>query len=165
MSLYPKNKILGLLVTLILITFSSCTDESSMPDDALIEAGQSLAGVSISDTFGDVKEVHGEGTQNQFTINQTTMYSIDYPSKGLTFFSEFLSDTDGFSNEYKIFQVTCYNPYDGLTSFGIGINSTSMDVIAAYGEPDNIQDEIYEYFEGIEFVIENDQVVEINVFE
>jgi len=101
--------------------------------------GQGFGSIRIGELGSTVQEALGEDYQpfiNTGTSGNAT-YNYYYDAGGVDIrFGQYEGGLD--INTLPIESINFFGNFDGMTEEGIGLGSTRADVIAAYGEPDEI---------------------------
>lgn len=105
---------------------------------APIVAGQTAAGINVGDDFKVVKDLYGMPDSTGFTT-EGYVYAIYTGGYGTWKLSLYLEDKD--KNEAlgdfdTVVSISVRGPYQGKTPKGVGIGSSSNDVIKEFGSPE-----------------------------
>lgn len=113
------------------------------------------------DTYKKILDTYGEHDWRAYDDNDFT-HSIGYSWVGLQF--DFYSEQLVLYDNTPCTGIVMEPPYDGLTEMEIGIGSTRAEVIAAYEDPQIIEngEEIYDI--GVAFTYESGVVKTIRIF-
>lgn len=125
------------------ICFSSCGDDASGDSDVLqyiVSPGQGINNLKIGDLGSKVVDELGAGYQPVVNVGGSGNATYNYfnNSKGIdvVFGQHGSGDLNIDTLPIKSFYLS--DDFDGMTQEGIKIGSTMTEVVAAYGEPDEI---------------------------
>lgn len=151
----------NLALLFLLLGFLSCSDETEEPTptptlNSEIKPGIGIGDLTFSSTGNDVLEIYGDVEDLTIVNDQFVLWYYD---RGLGFQVEEI-DLGGLTLQEAFdmrFELVDYSksiiamvilpPYDGKTSSGIKLGSPRADVVAVYGEPDNISSFAEDYDE------------------
>lgn len=156
---------------LFAIGFSSCGDDSSDGPDAselTIVPGQGIANLKIGDLGSQVETELGSGYEAFVNVggsgNATYNYFSDSKGVDIIFGQHGSGDLD--INTLPIKSFYLFGNFSGMTAEGIKIGSTKAEVIAAYGEPDEVDFWANVYYIGLLISYDDmDKVQDITVLE
>lgn len=125
-----RNKILVVLAFVTMVLTSTCW--ASVPESELY-----IGGIGNSMTSGEVRDIYGDPYQLITSGNKHALWKGDIKSYA---YGEEKTFKITFADDKVIHVMTTAN--NGLrTPAGIGVKSEELDVLEAYGQPDDIVDE------------------------
>jgi hypothetical protein len=153
-----------LAVTVILIATGCSKQNPSTESKAVVPEAKAKPPVLIEPNMGV------DGAQKGMNKNQVRA-ALGKPGKinGITWFYRRRGMFISFGDDGVIFNIKCVKPFAGTTKEGIGIGSTRAELVAAYGNPSEIQQ--FEHGDenlwfaplGTSFYLENHKVTSIIV--
>ncbi len=165
---------------LLLLSAGSCSkDETAAPSPTFesrtegVFPGMGAAKVKLNDSFAQIRSIHGDpDTRGGYPTGDSTKYStysITYTSKGIIVYLKDVAYPAGPKDSDIAEEVVVMAPYGVKTDRGIGIGSSTTDVVAAYGQPGSITTignrTWYEYrSRGVDFEIQFPTVVRIGIY-
>jgi len=123
-------------------------------------AGAGAAGIELGDTYLMVEKLLGKPTSSGYQRPEKTVFihNVNYDNIGVEFRIKNNSPILFGSGEVGYIRMT--SPYDGLTPEQIGLQSTSDELVAAVGEPQQ-KDGPQWIYEGIIYTIRNGRIAEM----
>jgi hypothetical protein len=105
--------------------------------------GVGAAMVKIGDSYAQIRSIHGEpevsdGYHFDNDGDKYRMYWINYTSKGIEVYMKDVAYPSGLKDGDLSEAVVVRSPYNGKTDNGIGIGSSTAQLIQAFGEPEKI---------------------------
>jgi hypothetical protein len=124
------------------VCFLSCGDEMTEPKmiDYTMIPGQGIGNLKIGDLGSKVKSELGEGfvpIKNEGSYGNASYNYFNDP-KGIDVIFGQYSSVDLDVDTLPIQSFYLFDDFDGMTKEGIKIGSTKAEVIAVYGEPDQM---------------------------
>ncbi|MFO6422065.1 hypothetical protein [Motilimonas sp. KMU-193] len=128
-----RAMLVPLLLAVFFVHMVSITSyaQTQQPASVVIKPGQGFSRIVLGDKKRDLMRLLGQPSED------TGKY-ISYHSQGLTFRLQ----GNRIQAIFFYFRYQGYSPFYGVTDQGIGINSTILDVINQYGEPDRVSETI-----------------------
>lgn len=171
-----KNFTLSITLFLCLsICFPACSDKDAtdpqMSDlELTIIPGQGISNLRIGDLGGKVASELGDGFEliiNEGSSGNAT-YNYYHASKGIDVIFGQQNSGDLDINTLPIKSFYLFDDFDGMTKDGIKIGSTKEEVVAAFGEPNEIDQWLgtHVYYIGILISYDDsDKVRDITIIE
>lgn len=147
------------------ICFSSCTDDASTDPDVvsfMVIPGEGINNLKIGDLGSQVEIELGNGYEPIVNVggsgNATYNYFSDSKGIDIIFGQHGSGDLDIDTLPIKSFHL--FDDFDGMTGKGIKLGSTKAEVIAAYGEPDEMDMWANVYYIGMLISYDNEDKVQ-----
>ncbi len=160
-----KNNFLLLVLLSVVLCFPSCGDEETggtTPEDITIFPGQGLNDLEIGDLGSEVATELGEGYLPVINVGGSGNATYNYfnVAKGVDVIFGQHGSGDLDINTLPIQSFSLSDNFDGMTAEGIKLGSTEAEVIAAYGEPDEIDFWAHVYYIGLIFSYDDMNLVQ-----
>jgi len=129
-----------------------------------VYAGIGAAYIDLGDTYLMVEKLYGKPTSSGYVRPEKTVFihNVSYDYVGLDF--RVKNNSPILFGSGQVGYIRMLQPYDGMTPEMIGLNSTTADLLAAYGEPLQKSGSDWQY-DGITFVVKNDKISEMIIEE
>lgn len=154
-------KSIFLLLTIIAIGLTACSDDEAPRNDREIIAGSGVEGITIGNSVNEAIDVLGSDYAEFFVGQSGSIYSyyIVYNQYGVQInLDSAPEDTD--IKTLNIREIILTDPYKGKTAEGIGIGSNKADVESTY--PGGTSDFFADYkIEGLSFDFDDEEKVEL----
>lgn len=105
---------------------------------APIVPGQTAAGINVGDDFRAAKELYGSPDSSGFTTEGYVFatYTGGYGTWKLNLYLEDQDKNEALGEFDTVVSISVRSPYQGKTPKGVGIGSSSNDVIKEFGSPE-----------------------------
>jgi len=154
------------------IGFSSCGGDDSVGDPPMPEftlfPGQGINNLNIGDLGSKVESELGSGFEPFVNVGGSGNATYNYynGSKGIDVIFGQHGSGDIDINTLPIKSFFLFDDFDGMTEEGIKIGSTRAEVVAAYGEPDEVDMWAHVYYIGMLISYDDmDKVQDITILE
>lgn len=153
---------------LVSIGFNSCGSDDPVVDEFIIKPGLGLNNLEIGDLGSQVEVELGAGFNPVINVGGSGNANYNYfnNAAGIDIIFGQQSSGDLDINSLPIQSFSLFDDFNGMTAEGIKIGSTRAEVIAAYGEPDEVDFWANVYYIGLIFSYDDmDLVQDITILE
>lgn len=159
---------------LLVLCFSSCGEDTTVdPVDPFVPElklipGQGIDNLKIGDLGSKVKIELGDGYEPFVNVGNSGNATYNYfsASKGVDIIFGQYSSGDFDIDTLPIKSFYLFDDFVGMTEEGIKIGSTKVEVVAAYGEPDEVDMWANVYYIGMLISYDDmDKVQNITILE
>ncbi|MDF1695124.1 MAG: hypothetical protein P1U56_04805 [Saprospiraceae bacterium] len=121
--------------------FSSCGEDEQDMIDFTIKPGQGIGTLKIGDLGNKVESELGQGFEKIVNVGTSGNATYNYfnDPKGIDIIFGQYGSGDLDVDTLPIERFYLFGDFDGMTAEGIKIGSSQAEVIAAYGEPDEVE--------------------------